>query len=336
MRVLFVTNRWPAPSSPGDSPAIRDQADALKQLGHDVEVLFFDTQARRLSYVKAAWRVFWDVGVRGGYDLVHAHYGYLVGWVARMQWRRPVIVTFRGSDLMRPSERRISSFLARVVDDVIVMTREMKDILGSSEAHVIPYGIDLAIFKPQGRDVARQALGLPAEAPLILFPYRTDRVMKRFELVREATELLKAEFPSVMVLTIAEESNIRVAQYMAACDLMMLTSSREGAPVAIREALACNLPIVSVDVGDVADVIQGVEWCSIVNDDPPALAASAASILRSGERSNGVEHAAKLDIMHAAAAVGDVYDESLARRRRSRLSPVARRPRFARRADGER
>lgn len=307
MRVLFVTNRWPSLRTPGASPAIKLQVEAMRAHGHVVDVLSIDSQVGRSNYLWGAWRILWDVWIRGSYDVVHAHYGFVLGWVARLQWRRPVVVTYRGSDLMWKSQRRLSRYLSRVVDAVIVMTPEMKDLVGRSDAFIIPYGIDLSVFKPRNRAGARQRLRLPITAPLILFPYRTDRAVKRFDLVREAVDLVRPEFPDVDVVTISDEPSEVLAQYMSACDVMVLASEREGAPVAVREAVASELPVVSVDVGDVADLISEIDMCHVVERDSADIAEKIVAVLRAGKRSNGSAFTRNLDASHAASAVLNVY-----------------------------
>src|SRR5512142_1539532 len=148
MRILFVTNRYPTADHPGDSPCIQEQERALQALGHQVDVLVIRKEESRRKYPRAMWSVFQAAQVRKQYDIVHAHYGYC-GLVARMQWRCPAVVTFRGSDVYGKHEARLGWFIARIVDQAIVMTEDMKDRLGVGSIQVIPYGIDTDLFKPQ-------------------------------------------------------------------------------------------------------------------------------------------------------------------------------------------
>jgi teichuronic acid biosynthesis glycosyltransferase TuaC len=306
MRVLFVTNTYPTVESPGASPCIEQQKRALEDLGFDVDVLFFDGPKNRLNYLKAMWRVFWVAQIRNQYDLIHAHYGFC-GVVARMQFRCPVVVTFRGTDVLSTRERPISRLVAAGVDRVIVMTEEMKQLLGRKDAQVIPYGIDLDSFKPRSQAIARQELGLPLKVPLVLFPYDPQRREKRFDLVKQAVTILSEEIPDIQVLAIHNKPHKTVATYMNACDAMVLTSDTEGAPVAVREAMACNLPIISVDVGDVADVIRDTEACYICEKTPEAIAATLAQVLKAGKRTNGRLAAARFDLSKMAADVAAIY-----------------------------
>jgi glycosyltransferase involved in cell wall biosynthesis len=272
-------------------------------------VLFIDKNKSNLNYLKAALTVFWNAQIRHRYQIIHAHYGFYCALTARMQWRIPVVVTFRGSDVMWERERPISRFVANHSYQSIVMTDEMKQQLGREDALIIPYGIDLEMFKPVPQADARRKLNLPPDAPLILFPYDPGRSLKRFDLVEQAAEILKAEFPDVQVLAVHNEPHENIAAYMNACDVMVLTSKREGAPVAIREAMACNMPIVSVDVGDVAEVINGTEGCYLVKHDAADIAEKLAWVLRSRQRTNGRLAAQKMSLDQSAAQVAAIYTD---------------------------
>jgi len=59
--------------------------------------------------------------------------------------------------------------------------------------------------------------------------------------------------------------------YMNACDMMLMTSLIEGSPNVVKEAMACNRPIISVPVGDVAKMIDGVAGCSVCQRDPQEI-----------------------------------------------------------------
>jgi len=95
---------------------------------------------------------------------------------------------------------------------------------------------------------------------------------------------------------------------MNAADVLLLTSRTEGSPTVVQEAMACNLPVVSVDVGDVRERLAGVQGCKVLaSRDPAALGAALGEILRFPRRSNGREHAAALGVEAIAARLADFY-----------------------------
>jgi glycosyltransferase involved in cell wall biosynthesis len=311
IRVLAVTNHYPSELSPGDTPCIRDQIEALRRLGLEVEVVRIDRTRRRWSYLQVAARLFSSSFRRKRYDLVHAYYGY-VGLLARLQFRCPVVVTFRGSDLLSRRNRRLGLAIARMVDGVIVMSAEMQRASRRADARIIPFGVDLERFAPCPRERARRELGLPVEGSLVLFPWDPSRPEKRFDVAQAAVEELKRERANVRLLTLWNETPETVAKYMNACDALVLVSDREGAPMAVREALACRLPVVSVDVGDVRRVIGDVDGCHICRQDVGDVAQKLRVVLDRGER---LARSAMPDVKRSAEEVIEVYEAVLGRGR---------------------
>ena len=70
-------------------------------------------------------------------------------------------------------------------------------------------------------------------------------------------------------------SRAEVNHWMCAANCLLLTSKTEGSPQVIKEAMACGCPIVSVDVGDVAERVSGVEGCYVVRTREPKDIADA-------------------------------------------------------------
>jgi glycosyltransferase involved in cell wall biosynthesis len=93
---------------------------------------------------------------------------------------------------------------------------------------------------------------------------------------------------------------------MQACDALILTSTHEGSPMVVKEAMACNLPVVSVDVGDVAEVIGNTAGCVITAAAADALAAGLQQALNHG-RTHGRAAVERFDINRIARQVLEVY-----------------------------
>lgn len=321
MKILFVSNRYPTTKNPGDSPCIAQQRQALERLGYEIDLLYINSQKSKLDYLKSAWLIFWKIQICRQYDIVHAHYGQYCGLVSCLQFARPTIITFRGSDILYQRELPVSRWAARLASRLIVMSQQMKSVLGSESAEIIPYGIDVEQFRPLAQDDARRKLSLTGDAPILLFPYDPERKVKRYSLAMAAVEILKIEFPNIQLITIHDQPYECIPLYMNACDVLIMTSKSEGAPVAVREAMACNLPIVSVDVGDVASVVGNTQNCAIVDAEPAAMAASIAEILRTGKRSNGRDTATKMSVNVFAKSVANIYEQLGASKNTAELEP---------------
>ncbi len=283
LRVLVITNMYPTPAEPEFGCFVRDQVDDVRALGVEVDVLPFDGRPRRSRYLGAV-RHLRRMLSRRRYDIVHAHYG-LTGAVAASQVRIPVVTTFHGSDAWVPWQRALSRLVARRTQPIAVAP-VIADSLGVRDAPVIPCAVDLELFVPVERREARRALGWPTDGPCILLPAArgdsTKVVRKQIHVFDAVIELLCRENPEVFPASLDGLSRGEVALAMNAADVAVMTSLWEGAPVGVKEVLACRTPVVSVVVGDVPDVVHGLPGCAIVPRDPAALAAAVRQALRAG------------------------------------------------------
>ena len=309
MRILFVTNRFPTAKTPADSPCIAQQETALKKLGHEIEILYIDSQSSKSNYLSAAAQVFNRNQIHRRYDLVHAHYGHYCGVAACFQTRVPFVLTLRGSDLMNERERKISRLALKRADHVIVMSQEMQKMIDRDDVSVIPYGVDLHAFKPTSMEHARRELELPGDAKIALFPYDPERTVKRFDLFQQALQIAKDSWPELESVVVHAIPYTSMSKYMNAADVLVLTSDREGAPVAVREAMACNLPIVSVDVGDVSEIIENTPGCFLAERNPADIARKISEVLASGSRTDGRRSMEKMSVSFAAQEVEKVYEQ---------------------------
>ena len=179
----------------------------------------------------------------------------------------------------------------------------------SGDAYVLPFGVNTDVFKSMPRDQARTELDLPEDERLVLFPWHPARPEKRYDLVESAFEILKKQFENVRLVVVFNESHETIAKYMNACDVMVLASDHEGSPMAVREALACRLPVVSVDVGDVKQLIEGIPGCHLCTQDPQDIAAKLHAVLENPTR---LEHNAdNISAASIADKVIEIYHSAL-------------------------
>ncbi len=316
-RILVVTNIWPTQSDPGYGSFVQAQMESLRPLGVEFDTLFIDGRASRWNYLRGVGRMR-SLLRQKRYDLIHAHFG-LSGWVARCQFRTPVVVSFMGDDVLGRPRRdgsitaygrflQVSSFLlARIVSACIVKSAEMKRKLGLASAQVIPNGVDLNAFRPLHRNEARKALGLDPEKKYVLFPYDPAEQRKRYDLIQAAVAEAQVSNPAIEILHVRGVPRERMPLYMNAADLLLLASVFEGSPNAVKEAMAVNLPVVSVDVGDVRELIGTTEGCFIVPREATAMAEKIVEVCRQPMRTRGREAIARLSIENVARQVVAVY-----------------------------
>ena len=316
-RVLVVTNIWPCEADPGYGSFVRAQMESLRPLGVDYDLVFINGQKSRLNYARGLREMRRRLHA-GRYDLIHAHFG-LAGWVARCQFQVPVVVSFMGDDVLgRPTRRgRITVYgrflqgssylLARHVEGVIVKSSQMKDRLRLLVARVIPNGVDLDLFRPIDSAEARRQLGLSLDKKFVLFPYNPAEPRKRYDLIEAAVALARLQEPNLEILHARGVPPARMPLYMNAADVFVLASVFEGSPNAVKEAMATNLPVIAVDVGDVRDLLGTTPGCYLVPRQVEAITAKLIDVCRQSQRTQGRDQVSRLSLEAIARQVVSVY-----------------------------
>ncbi|WP_276302434.1 glycosyltransferase family 4 protein [Halorussus lipolyticus] len=243
-----------------------------------------------------------------GYDLVHANYG-LTAPAALAQVRLPVVLSLWGTDLMG-EYGWLAKQCARYCDAVIVMSDEMARELGGS-CYVIPHGIDMDRFAPRPKAEARAELGWDPDARHVLFPYPPNQEVKNHPRAERVVELARERVDDdVNLQVVYDVAHAEVPRYMNASDVLLLTSEREGSPNTVKEALSCNLPVISTDVGDVASRLDGVS-ASVASDDDDELAEALADVLADPRRSDGREAVRDISLQRMGERIEGVYETVL-------------------------
>jgi len=272
MRILVVTNMYPTPERPRRGVFVKRQVEALENGGHEVQVIHLDTATSRYAYARGVGRVraaerSWSP------DVVHVHFG--MSLVAAVLCRSPVVVTYHGSDLAVGWKRFLSLTFSPKASARVVVAPQMREALGRPEVHVIPCGV--AVEELPGaldRSAARTRLDIGPET-LLLFPSSPARPEKRYGLFLEAASKL----PDIAVATLDEVEPSEVPWWLTAADCVVLTSAHEGSPVVTKESLCCGSRVVSVDVGDVHEQVEGFSGCRIVEADAEKIAAGVREAL---------------------------------------------------------
>lgn len=333
MKVLMVTPELPRPAQSGTLGPVARQIESIRRMGVEVTVVE-PRGAKGAKYLQSLPRL-WSAARQA--DLVHAHYGFC-GWLARASVGRPIVVSFMGDDLLGTPNRggrataisrlfvRLNRRLARSVDAVIVKSSEMAGVVAPVSAHVIPNGVDLELFQPMDCRAARSALGWTGRERRVLFPGNPADPRKGFSLARIAVDRAAAQLHERLeLITLRGVAANQVPAYMNACDAMLMVSLWEGSPNVVKEALACNLPIVSVPVGDVSERLEGVSGCHICTRDSEALGQALYQALQDGRRTTGRAALARdgLDQESVARAIIQIYtgvlDHRSVRRGQERL-----------------
>ncbi|MCA9245482.1 MAG: glycosyltransferase [Planctomycetales bacterium] len=324
MKILSITPELPSASRPGSMAPTARQIESLRSLG--IDSITIDMRGRaKVKYLKAIPRV---RRAAPQCELVHAHFGYC-GWLAHTQRARPIVLSLMGSDVYgdtlahgRPGF--VSSFVARVnrtllaprVAAVIVKSEQMAEMIAPTPATVIPNGVDTSTFRPIEQHEACRRLGWETGPLRVLFPGNPANPRKGIDLARAAVaqteKLLGVRIELVAMWDVAPED---VPMYMNACDAMLLASHAEGSPNVIKEAMACNRPIVSTPVGDVQELLRGVTGCRVCERDSEQVAPMLCELLdeRTAAAGRARIEQMELDLQSVARRVCRVYEQVLGR-----------------------
>lgn len=238
-----------------------------------------------------------------GHDIVHANYG-LVGPFALALPVRPVVLTLWGSELMGETGwlDRWSRFAARHSDAVVVPSRRLSRELDRPH-EVVPFGVDTELFRPIDRKLARQRVGWESDEFQVLFPYDPDRAVKNYPLAERVVDQIPAD---VTLRTVSGVPYEEMPYYMNASDALLVTSARESGPMVVREAAACNVPVVSTDVGFAADALAGVADSHIATSESD-LVAHLESVLGGDGRSDARQTVDTLGLDRMAEQLVETY-----------------------------
>ena len=236
--------------------------------------------------------------------IVHAHYG-LSGLLACLQRKAPVVITFHGSDAYLPMVRLLSRIAARLSRFNIFISDNVQDkIKGNKRYSIVPCGINLDVFYPIDMKIAREKLDIETEKKYILFSSSFDNSVKNSPLAFSAIEKLQMNHE---LIELKNRSREEVNLLLNACNLLLLTSKTEGSPQIIKEAMACNCPIVATDVGDIREVIGNTKGCYITSFNPDDVADKIKLTIKFDKRTNGREMIKHLDNKLIAEKIYKIY-----------------------------
>jgi teichuronic acid biosynthesis glycosyltransferase TuaC len=310
MKILFVSS---GNSKNGISPIIDNQARSLESAGH--EVRFFAIKGKGLvGYLKSIPLLRKEIR-DNSFDIIHAHYS-LSGFVAALSSSKKPIVSLMGSDVKSKSIYKIfvKIFINFFWSETIVKSVDMKLSLGLEELHIIPNGVNLELFKPMNQKKCKEEISWDQNKIQILFAADPERPVKNFELALAAFRKIDN---SIMELKALDNiPNEKMPLFYGAADVILLTSLWEGSPNVIKEAMACNKPIVSTNVGDVKWLFGNIEGHYICEFDPKDVAENiikASIFLKKNKYTRGAERINEigLDSIIVSRKLVKIYEKVL-------------------------
>jgi teichuronic acid biosynthesis glycosyltransferase TuaC len=291
IRVLLFTNIYPSRQHPANGMWLLEQVRSLRQKGLEFDVVHFNPKDTRLSYLIGLRELVRHIRARR-YDILHTHdaYTFYLAYFARVLAAAslPIVLTIHEQELLAGQRTsgevsplsllRRSVFVRRLAaskaDFVIFVYRKLLEIVSPrGPAVVIPCGVDLDRFRPLDRQSCRRQLGIPPDAVVVFSPADAHVMRKRVNLAQEAFKIFCTRVAGNAILIVGGKiPHERMPLYYNAADVVLQTSLREASPTIVKEALACEVPIVSTDAGDTRELLGPVPHCYVCEDDPDRLA----------------------------------------------------------------
>jgi len=296
LKILFVI-----PGKKIDSPQsmtfVKRLARSLDALGAHVDIMISVKSSNPLDFIEQGVELRKIVRLNRP-DLVVAQYGTFTGLLVALFAPSPKIITYHGSDLNpTPSENRLYVLLKHLAshtasflsDGIICVSRELAGrLVCRKPIEIIPTSTDTDLFSPTDMNECRKMIGWDLHVPTALFLVGNNPGKKRLDLALEVEKHLLRKSSEVVMKVIRDEIPLsQVPAYLNAADCLVYLSDFEGSPNLIRDACACNTPIVTVPVGDVIEVLAEVTPSRVVRRDAYEIAEAVRELTLLQTRSNG-------------------------------------------------
>jgi len=317
MKVLFVSS-YNKRYSGGITPFIKTQADSLKNNGIILEHYLVKSKGV-FGYFKEIFFLKECIS-SNSFEIIHSH-GFSSIPTFFSKGQEKFIISVMGNELLGIVKNnqnftvlsKLYSFFFKLIctygpDSIIVKSENLKNSLPrKSDVHIIPNGVNLKTFYPIEKRLLKKVL-TKKKGKIILFPGNPYRTQKNFRLALQVYK--KLENPEIKFLFLRNLTPSKVNFFMNVSDLVLLTSVFEGSPNVIKEAMACNRPIVSVKVGDVEEITNNTKGVFITSFKTEEVVHGVKKALKF-EKTNGREKIRYLKINSVAKRILLLYQKTL-------------------------
>ncbi|UII27946.1 glycosyltransferase family 4 protein [Fulvivirga maritima] len=282
VNILQVTNAYPTEKFPLHGIFVKEQLNSLRKLNCEFDLYVINGKEEgKKAYYKAYKEL---RSILPKYNVIHCHHllAALVVLLIKPAHTK-VLVSFLsdgGKELILPNfgfNKLVGERLFRYVSlnsDIRIFKKgipgKFKD---DPNSYYLPNGVNMDFFYPKGKFSSKEKLGLDQSKKYILFASlnNRDRREKRYDIFKETLCILKDEYgyDDVEELLLIKVERDLVPLYFNAAELHLLTSDFEGSPNSVKESLSCNTSVVSTDVGNVRELVNGLEGCFVSDSNNP-------------------------------------------------------------------
>ena len=317
MNILFVSS---GNKKQGISPIIKKQGESISKKNHKID--FFAIKGKGM--IGYAWNIILlSKKIKSKkYDVIHAHFGLcaIVCYLSQfLKFKKtPFVISLMGSDVLSPEKenpllkRLIRKYVFWVVknktDHVIVKTEELYNLINvPNKTSIIPNGVDFNQFKPLDKSKMQHELEWDKEHKHILFAANPELPVKNYNLTKKAIEKIKTQ--PIVLHHLVNINHDDIPKYMNASDVIVLSSLFEGSPNVIKEAMACNRPIVSTNIGDVELILKNVKGCFLAENTIEDFSEKILEAIKFDQATKGRGHIEHLKDDEIAEKIISIYSQ---------------------------
>jgi teichuronic acid biosynthesis glycosyltransferase TuaC len=325
MKVLWTHNFNPKVLNSGNF--MFNLADFLRKKGIEIELYY-------MGNMKSLWNIYRAQShlqkISMNYDIVHAQYGSACSLATSFVKDVPKVLSLRGSDWYRYNfsfgYTSIHGLLATLMtklsikkfDAIVPVSERMaKDIslkFPNLKLFVFPSPINLDVFKFRDIKECRKSLGFEnnSEFWVLFTTVHTTNPTKRVRLAEEAVEIASKLMGGNVKIRIASGiPHDQMPLFVSSCDVILCTSTHEGWPNSIKEALAANIPFVSTDVSDLRLIADKENSCRICPPDAEIIANNICEVLTQSKDHNLGQYVVSMDLEKTSERILCLYKELL-------------------------
>src|ERR1700744_4800779 len=271
MRVLQITNNYPTKLHPIFGIFVKEQIESLNDFDVESDVYFINGYEKgKLEYLKNVFKLY-KVVKKGKYDIVHCHHALaaLTFILTGLAKKNKMIVSFQNDPV---NEHGLFLYKILLKNSKFRIFKNNSNLILDDSSFYLPNGVDINFFKPIDREEACQKVGLDPSKRYILFMssfvVRKQKRLDRFEDVMRILKSKYAEYNFHELILINEERHL-IPYFFNAASVHLLTSDFEGSPNSVKECMACNTPVVSTNVGNVKEMLEGAKNCFVSDSREP-------------------------------------------------------------------
>lgn len=260
---------YPTEDAPYYGIFVKEQKMAVCRFHNDVDytVVFIDGRKDKLTYLKSINKIHKIIN-ENEFDLIHVHYGFAgLFLLKKLKKNIPILITLHGGDIQIEQGKKIQVFFTKRIlkraNAAVTLNERMDKIVRDyvKKTYIVPCSVNTDIFSP-----GKQRKNQSEEDIKIVFPSDKTRFVKNYPLFEKVIAVLIERYNiDCRTFEVKNMSRAQVSELYRSSDIMILTSFSEGSPQVVKEAMACNLPVVSTNVGDVSFLLDGVKDSAVSN-----------------------------------------------------------------------